>query len=310
MVLFNSELHILTFVFCILEFGMCFYQLIYWLSHPQDRRRFWYLVLLLLLLNYNITGGLFPDPKIHLSIQLQNIIAYGSGFLMASYFPFYFYKAFNLNTLKFHAIYGVILFLLAPFVVYFVILYPLKGDLGYATSYGLVVPAIYSLLVLYDLLNAIRLKIKERQCSPYPYNWLEMASVYVAVSPWICMTAFSYFNITQWVEVLVTNLGFVIISILFIARNIKATRLEVATKKAKQNGRAELFEHYCALFNLSRREREIALLLCRGFSYREIADALFISESTVNNHVQHIFVKTEVNRKTALQQRLGFIYLI
>ncbi|MES2418328.1 MAG: LuxR C-terminal-related transcriptional regulator [Bacteroidota bacterium] len=310
MVVFNSELHLLTLVFCILEFGMCFYQLIYWLSHPQDRRRFWYLVLLLFLLNYNITGGLFPDPKINVPIQLQNIIAYGSGFLIASYFPFYFYKAFNLYGLKFHAHYGVVLFLLLPYIIYFIILYPLKGDLRYATSYGILVPALYSVVVLYDLLNAIRLKIKDRKTSSYPYNWFEMFFVYAAVSPWVCMTAFAYFNITQWIEVLVTNLGFVIITILFIARNIKVTRLELAKKIAKQHGRAKLFEHYCALFNLSPREKEIALLLCKGLSYKKIANTLFISERTVDNHVQHIFLKTEVNKKMELQQKLGFVYLI
>ncbi|MFN0293592.1 response regulator transcription factor [Pedobacter helvus] len=310
MVVFNSELHVLTFVFCLLEFGMCFYQLIYWLSHPKDKRRLWYLILLLLLLNYNITGGLFPDPQFKLSIQVQNIIAYGSGFLMASYFPFYFYKAFNLETIRFHAFYGVLLFLLIPYIIYFVIIYPLKGNLAYATSYGLIVPALYSIVVVYDLLRAIRIKIKKRKSSPYPYKWLEMFWVYAAVSPWVFMSAFAYFNITQWIEVLVTNLGFVIITLLFIAKSIKDSRMEDAKKLAMENEKAELFEHYCEDFNLSKREREIALLLCKGLTYREIADTLFISESTVNNHVQHIFFKTEVNRKMELQQKLGFIYVV
>ena len=149
MVVFNSQIHVLTMVFCILEFGMCCYQLVYCLSHPRDKRRFWYLILLLLLLIYNITGGLFPDPNINLSVKLQNIIAYGSGFLMASYFPFYFYKAFKLDSLKFHALYGVLLFLLLPYIVFFVILYPKNGGLNYATSYGLLIPAIYSVVVFF-----------------------------------------------------------------------------------------------------------------------------------------------------------------
>jgi len=258
---------------------------------------------------YNVTGGFFPDPTINLSIELQNIIAYGSGFLMASYFPFYFYKAFELNSLRFHALYGVLLFLLLPYIIFFVILYPMKGNLRFATSYGLLVPAIYSVVVLYELLNAIRLKIKDRRTSSLPYKRLEMVLVYAAVSPWVFMTAFAYFNITQWVEVLVTNIGFVIITILFIARSVKLARLENARRIAIQNGRLELFYQCCESFSLSKREREIALLLCRGLTYKEIADTLFISERTVDNHVQHIFLKTEVNRKMELQQRLGFIHL-
>jgi len=310
MVVFNSQIHVLTMVFCILEFGMCCYQLVYCLSNPRDSRRFWYLILLVLLLIYNITGGLFPDPNIDLSIHLQNIIAYGSGFLMASYFPFYFYKAFKLNSLKFHAQYGVLLFLLLPYIIFFVILYPIKGGLGFATSYGLLIPAIYSVVVFFALLKAIRLKIHTRKTSKFPYDRLDMVLVYAAVSPWVCMTAFSYFNTRQWIEVLVTNLGFIIITILFIAESIKETRLEDAKKVAKQRGKEKLFEHCCGTFNLSRREKEIALLLCKGMTYKEIAEALFISERTVDNHVQHIFIKAEVNKKMDLQQKLGFVHLI
>ena len=124
------------------------------------------------------------------------------------------------------------------------------------------------------------------------------------------MTAFAYFNTQQWIEVLVTNIGFVIITILFIAESIKETRLEDAKKVAKQHGKEKLFEHCCGTFNLSRREKEIALLLCKGMTYKEIAEALFISERTVDNHVQHIFIKAEVNKKMDLQQKLGFVHLI
>ena len=310
MVVFNSELHVLTFVFCILEFGMCFYQLIYWLSYPKDKRRFWYLILLVLLLNYNITGGLFPDPRLNLSIEVQNIIAYGSGFLMASYFPFYFYKAFGLQTIRFHALYGVLLFLLLPYIIYFVILYPIKGNLSYATSYGLLVPAFYSIVVLYDLLHAIRIKIKKRRTTSHPYSWLEMMGVYAAVSPWLFMSAFAYFNISQWIEVFVTNVGFVIITLIFIAKSIKESRIQDARRQTLEHERFELFGQYCEDFNLSKRETEIALLLCKGLTYKEIADTLYISERTVNNHVQHIFLKTDVNKKMQLLQKLGFVYLV
>lgn len=309
MVVFNSELHLLTLIFCLLEFGMSCYQLICCLSYPNDKRRFWYLMLLVLLIIYNIVGGLFPDPSIKLSLQNQNIIAYGCGFLMASYFPFYFYKAFNLRSLRFHAYYGVVLFLLVPYLVFFMVVYPLTGELGYATSYGLIIPAAYSIVILYDLLKAIRQKINQRKGSLHAYKLLDMILVYLAVSPWVFMTAFAYFNIDQWIEVLVTNSGFVVITILFIARTIRTTRVEVSMNLAKRNGSEELFGHYCEKFSLSRREKEIALLLCKGMSYRDIAESLFISERTVDNHVQHIFLKTSVNKKMELQKRLGFMHL-
>jgi DNA-binding CsgD family transcriptional regulator len=42
---------------------------------------------------------------------------------------------------------------------------------------------------------------------------------------------------------------------------------------------------------LSRREREVAALVARGLTNREIARALFLSERTAENHVQHILTK-------------------
>jgi DNA-binding CsgD family transcriptional regulator len=42
---------------------------------------------------------------------------------------------------------------------------------------------------------------------------------------------------------------------------------------------------------LSSREREVAALVARGLTNREIAHTLFVSERTAENHVQHILVK-------------------
>lgn len=90
MTVFNTEMHVVTLVFIVLEIVMFSSQLVLYLQKPTERKRKYYLVLLFLLIIYNVAGGLFPDDQIPLSIPLQNILAYGAGFLMACYFPFYF----------------------------------------------------------------------------------------------------------------------------------------------------------------------------------------------------------------------------
>jgi DNA-binding CsgD family transcriptional regulator len=40
---------------------------------------------------------------------------------------------------------------------------------------------------------------------------------------------------------------------------------------------------------LTQREKDILALLCKGMSYKMIANALFISQDTVRSHLRHIY---------------------
>ncbi len=49
---------------------------------------------------------------------------------------------------------------------------------------------------------------------------------------------------------------------------------------------------------LTEREHDVLLQLCEGKSYKNIADALFISQDTVRSHIKSIYKKLEVNSKS------------
>jgi DNA-binding NarL/FixJ family response regulator len=49
---------------------------------------------------------------------------------------------------------------------------------------------------------------------------------------------------------------------------------------------------------LTTRQREVAVLIARGLTNRQIADALVISERTVDTHVQNILNKLELATRT------------
>jgi DNA-binding NarL/FixJ family response regulator len=57
--------------------------------------------------------------------------------------------------------------------------------------------------------------------------------------------------------------------------------------------------------SLTRREREIALLIGDGLSNKEIAKDLKIGPSTVKNHVHNILDKLGVRRRAAIPHQLG-----
>lgn len=61
--------------------------------------------------------------------------------------------------------------------------------------------------------------------------------------------------------------------------------------------------------DLTEREMDVLDQLCKGKSYKLIADALFISQDTVRSHIKSIYKKLEVNSKSeavakALKDRL------
>ena len=59
------------------------------------------------------------------------------------------------------------------------------------------------------------------------------------------------------------------------------------------------------IFDLTGREREIAVLAAKGLHNSEIAAQLFVSESTVRTHLRVVFRKLGVDRRSALAEKLG-----
>lgn len=55
---------------------------------------------------------------------------------------------------------------------------------------------------------------------------------------------------------------------------------------------------------LTKRECEIAILICQGMSNGEIAENLCISEATVKKHISNIFEKLDCTRREQIRMRL------
>src|SRR5690606_28450227 len=139
-----------------LETVILFYLIIYRLARPDDRAISLNIALISLLIVYNIAGGLLPDPILPGSYFLQTTIAYATGFITPSFFPFYVYKAFGLEKMKFHAYKGVFLFLIVPYFI-FVIVFA-KYDSLEAAQQVLIIPLLYAIWLFYTLFRAIRFK--------------------------------------------------------------------------------------------------------------------------------------------------------
>jgi DNA-binding CsgD family transcriptional regulator len=65
-----------------------------------------------------------------------------------------------------------------------------------------------------------------------------------------------------------------------------------------------------AAHNLSKRETEVLALMGKGMSNAEIADALFVSLSTVKTHSGNIFEKLDVKRRTQAVEKAKQLAII
>jgi DNA-binding CsgD family transcriptional regulator len=63
--------------------------------------------------------------------------------------------------------------------------------------------------------------------------------------------------------------------------------------------------HADAAVPLSGREREIVMLAAKGMASKDIADRLYLSVRTVNNHLQHAYAKLGVAGRAGLAKALG-----
>lgn len=61
---------------------------------------------------------------------------------------------------------------------------------------------------------------------------------------------------------------------------------------------------------ISKREYEVLLLIAKGHSNKEIADQLFVTESTIKTHVSNILVKLDAKRRTEALVRARELHLI
>ncbi len=60
---------------------------------------------------------------------------------------------------------------------------------------------------------------------------------------------------------------------------------------------ASFSEQQNPLPSLSRREYDVLALLCKGYSYRKIAERLFVSSNTIRFHLKNIYRKLKVNSR-------------
>lgn len=320
----GTQMHISTFGFVCIEIVILFYLFIHRLARPDDKTSLLNIILIGLLILYNLTGGLLPDPKLPGSFFIQNCIAYATGFITPCYFPYYVYKVFGLEKMRFQAFRGVYFFLILPYLI-FVTVFGISGNLETAKNL-LILPVTYALWIIYSLVKSIRHKYSNNFTSSESKE--EIAVLFLSITPWVGLPVIDFLNLGQALEAFITNIGFLLMLALHLKRNIRQLKIEhqrlIDSELRLQNWNDRLqqevdkrtrelekisgevrFNENCELYRLTTREKEIARLIRKGYTHKSMGETLFISERTVAKHVQNIFEKVQVSNRMELCHKLG-----
>jgi DNA-binding NarL/FixJ family response regulator len=80
----------------------------------------------------------------------------------------------------------------------------------------------------------------------------------------------------------------------------RALTATVLTELSQANDKKAADEDSKKIASLTEREREILALVCQGLKNKQVADALFISEATVRNHLTSILGKLQLSDRFQL----------
>jgi len=125
----------------------------------------------------------------------------------------------------------------------------------------------------------------------------------------------SFMVIHQYLEIYIGSIAVIFTALgIWLALNLSKPKIEtIVVEKEVYVTRNEHFVLNASLLSqleLSKRELEILGLLAKGHSNQEIAAKLFVSVSTVKTHIQNLFEKLEVKRRTQAIEKARRLSLI
>ncbi len=91
------------------------------------------------------------------------------------------------------------------------------------------------------------------------------------------------------------EIAIALVAVIFFIIGIYINRNSLARKTL--NGQ-QIDQQKIRKLGISKREYEVLCEISKGFSNKEIADKLFVSESTVKTHVSNLLIKLNARRRT------------
>lgn len=128
------------------------------------------------------------------------------------------------------------------------------------------------------------------------------SAVIVALLVLFQLSKYSYISGNTSIEVVIA-----IIAIVFFAIGIYINKQSLQKKESPEHS---IDDQKITEMGISKREYEVLVQISKGLSNKEIAEALFVSESTIKTHVSNLLVKLDAKRRTQAIQKAKELRII
>jgi len=218
----------------------------------------------------------------------------GIPFMIVSWFML-LKIAFELNGINNSKVFGfiffptlVVLILVIDFLIYLEII-PVSEDadlfiVRMLTAFNFIMYLIFSLVFL------IYKKRKYQNESGFHLK----ASLLLLLAVFISSAAMSFFNQFDFISICISIL------LAFAAAAFLPMYVYLNNRFSETTYKNMNFDAFCHFYEISKREAEIVLEICKGLTNKAIADKLFITLQTVKDHNHRIFTKTGVKSRVQL----------
>jgi DNA-binding CsgD family transcriptional regulator len=303
--MFGTELKLTTFIFTCIEIIVLFFQLPNYLSRRQDKSRLRFLILIIAFIFYNLCSGLLPDERIPIHVLAQNILAFGSGILLATYYFYYLVQELNISQEKLFNTKVLFWSLVLSFVIGFILTYFITGSITLSKRNFIILPVLISVYFCITTVKFLaRNKIKQKLETPFK---LMVYSGYIGIIFMATMPIVVFFGDYQTINNGLVNISFVITFYAYIKHYLFQSKLEYnLLKKAGYFGIEEKESSMLDQSNLTGRELAVAYLLLKGLTQEEVGEELILATKTVSKHASNIYKKTNTkNIKDFLRKFQG-----
>ena len=111
---------------------------------------------------------------------------------------------------------------------------------------------------------------------------------------------FIFTFIMQWISVRNPNLRWIINGSTLLLGLIAGTLFYLLY----QINHKDIYIYFAVAYILTKRETQIGYLVFSGYTNQQIAEELYISETTVKKHLTHIYEKTQVSGRKELNSKI------